>query len=512
MIYRFNEYEMDTGNFQLSRHGRQIDLEPKVFDLLRYLVANRKKLVTRDELFANLWPGQVVSDTSLSNQIKSARKALGDSGQTQSCIKTVRGRGYQFIAPAEEIPEIAEPDKQLQVSPEADARSRGPIVAVLPFQNLSSDPEQDYFCEGISEDITTELSRFSDIQVIARHSAFQFGNADEDVEEIARKLGTDYIVEGSVRRAGNQVRLNAQLIDTANRDHVWADRYDFALQQIFEVQDQIIETVVSTMTGQIRKIEMDRAMARSTENLSAYEHLLRGLYYHKSYWPTREDYAKAHAEFTRAIELDPRLARAHAWSVCSLSGVRDYYTREILEEYLEICKYALRLDPGESEIHRLLGGCYFSLGEFELGKHHIDLGRQLNPNDSHIIAKSSLYYIFLGEFDLSREMVERAMRLNPLHPGWYWLHLGMIDYFNGKYLSAIEQIRKNSEQSAYDLIWLAACYAASGDDERARDTVARAFEIDDRLSIAKYTQWDSFKNSAHLEQVRMHMAAAGVPN
>ena len=228
MIYQFGEFKIDTQNYQLSSNGTAVDIEPKVFDLLSYLVVNRSKLVTRDELFDNIWKGQVVSDTSLSNQIKAARKIIGDSAQAQLCIKTVRGRGYQFVASVVETPDQATPLSLSITENSLGIRSKAPMVAVLPFQNLSSDREQDYFCEGISEDITTELSRFTDIQVIARHSAFQFTSASCDMGDLVQQLGVDYVVEGSVRRAGDQIRINAQLIETSSQNHVWAERYDFA--------------------------------------------------------------------------------------------------------------------------------------------------------------------------------------------------------------------------------------------------------------------------------------------
>ena len=514
MIYQFGEFEIDTRNYQLSNKGKVIDVEPKVFDLLSYLVINRSKLITRDELFANIWKGQVVSDTSLSNQIKAVRKVIGDSGRAQLCIKTIHGRGYQFVASVAEADDQGIASSAPVTENPLDVRSTAPMVAVLPFQNLSSDQEQNYFCEGMSEDITTELSRFADIQVIARHSAFQFMSAAYDIGELVTKLGVDYVVEGSVRRAGNQIRINAQLIETSSQNHVWAERYDFPLEDIFKVQDDIIGTVVSTMTGRIQKIELDRARSRSTENLSAYEHLLRGLSCHKvasSSWPTRDDYARANVEFEKALELDPGLARAHAWRICSLSGVRGCYSKEIFSEYIESCKFALTLDEKEGEIHRLLGGCYFAIGEFSLGQYHIDRATQLSPNDCLIMARSSMYYIFLGEIEKAKNLIERAMLLNPLHPVWYWTYLGVNYYYLEDYKSAIESMRKNTDPSGFDLAWLAVCYTALGEAELAQRAVKKACELDGNASIAKYTQWDVYKDPAKLESLRECMAVAGLP-
>ena len=313
MIYRFEDFELDTGNYELTRKGEKQALEPKVYDLLSYLVSSRKKLITKEELSEHLWPGQIVTEASLSYQIKEARKALGDSGKRQAFIKTVHGRGFQFLSPVSR--EIV-PDSEAEVAETTIKllRNACPTIAVLPFQNLSSDPEQTFFCEGMSEDIITELSRFRDLRVIARYSAFQFDSASENIEELAHKLNADYAIEGSVRKRGNAVRINVLLIDLSSGAHAWGDKFDLGVGEIFAVQDQIVETVVSTIAGQVRKIETEHAIARKTSNYSAYEHLLRGLHHHKAYYPTKDDAHLAHDEFCQAIAIDPKLARGYAWN------------------------------------------------------------------------------------------------------------------------------------------------------------------------------------------------------
>ncbi|MCP4982286.1 MAG: hypothetical protein GY935_17550 [Gammaproteobacteria bacterium] len=235
IIYRFEDFELDTGNFELTRNGEKLTLEPKAYDLLSYLVSNQKKLVTKEELFEYLWPGQIVTEASLSNQVKEARKALGDSGKRQAFIKTVHGRGFQFLSPVsrEIVPgsvgEVATATIKL-------LRNACPTIVVLPFQNLSSDPEQTFFCEGMSEDIITELSRFHDLRVVARYSAFQFDSATENIEELVGKLNADYAIEGSVRKLGNTVRINVLLIDLSSGAHAWGDKFDLGINEIFAVQ------------------------------------------------------------------------------------------------------------------------------------------------------------------------------------------------------------------------------------------------------------------------------------
>ena len=503
-VYRFNDYELDTSRYGLTRNGEAIEVEPKVFDLLRYLIEHHDRMVSREELFEKLWTGQVVSDTSLSNQIKAARKAIGDDGKTQACIKTVHGRGYQFvstIAPDTNVTTI------MQITDDLPPRSKGPVVSVLPFQNLSSDAEQTYFCEGVSEDITTELSRFSGIQVISRHSSFQFGESPYDIDEIRQKIGADFLLEGSVRRSAEQVRLNAQLIEAKSREHVWAERYDFALENIFEIQDEIVETVVSTMTGQIMKIEMDRARSRSTDNLSAYDHLLRGLSYHKTFWATADDFARANFEFNRALELDPGLARARAWRVCSSPGTTD----EDFHAYIDDLNYTLTLDPKESETHRLLGTCYLVLGDYDLSRHHFHQAVKLNPNESDIVARTARFYVFVGELDRAQEMLNRAVRLNPLHQGWYWAVQALIEYVRGDYNSAISSARRNTDQSGYDLAMLAVYYLLAGDEGKASEVSVRAIKADPSISISEMLRWDRFQSIETGKKLERELAEVGIP-
>jgi TolB-like protein len=510
MIYRFDDFELDTGNFELTRNGEELALEPKVYDLLSYLVSSQKKLVTKEELFEYLWPGQIVTEASLSNQIKEARKALGDSGKRQAFIKTVHGRGFQFLSPVSR--EIV-PDSVGEVATATIKllRNACPTIVVLPFQNLSSDPEQTFFCEGMSEDIITELSRFHDLRVVARYSAFQFDGASENIEELVGKLNADYAIEGSVRKLGNTVRINVLLIDLSSGAHAWGDRFDLGFDEIFAVQDHIVETAVSTIAGQVRKIETEHAVARKTRNYSAYEHLLRGLHHHKAFWPNKDDSRLAHDEFCLATAHDPNLARAHAWKVCSLSSVRGEYTRGNLEEYVDLALKALELDDTEDEVQRILAGGYHALGDLDLSEHHGLLSIHLNPNNADSIARNAYRFACLGHIDQAEAMIDRAISINPLHPGWYWLNRGMVAYCAGDYETAIEYISKNPERNGYNQAWLAACQIADNRVDIARETARKAVEFDTNASVTAYTSWDNFRDSDVLTRLQSHMRMAGLP-
>lgn len=510
MIYRFDDFELDTGNFELTRNGEELALEPKVYDLLSYLVCSQKKLVTKEELFEYLWPGQIVTEASLSNQIKEVRKALGDSGKRQAFIKTVHGRGFQFLSPVsrEIVPDSGEDVATATIKL---LRNACPTIVVLPFQNLSNNPEKTFFCEGMSEDIITELSRFHDLRVVARHSAFQFDSATGNIEELVGKLNADYAIEGSVRKLGNTVRINVLLIDLSSGAHAWGDKFDLGIEEIFAAQDQIVETAVSTIAGQVRKIETEHAIARKTSNYSAYEHLLRGLHHHKTFWPSKNDSRMAHDEFSQAVALDPNFARAHAWKMCSLSSVRREYSKDIWEEYLELALKAVELDDTEDEVQRILASCYHALGDLDLSEHHGLLSVHLNPNNADVIARNAYRFACLGHFDQAGAMIDRAISINPLHPGWYWLNRGMVAYCTGGYETAIEYISKNPERSGYNQAWLAACQIADNRVDIARETARKAVELDPNASISTYTSWDNFRDSDMLTRLQSHMRMAGLP-
>lgn len=512
MIYRFGEFELDTKSYQLSKAGSQVAIEPQVFDLLSYLIVNRSRLVSRAEIFDEIWSGRVVSDTSLSNHIKSARKLIGDNGHRQSSIKTVHGRGYQFIAGIEEVINHGSDLTSLTVDNSTESsKNTGPLVMVLPFQNLSSDPEQQYFAEGMSEDITTELSRFTDIQVISRHTAFQFSSESADFNKFVGDLPIDYLVEGSVRRTQDQVRINAQLIDANTRNHIWAEKFDRPIDQVLSIQDEITETVVSTISGQIRKIETDRAHSRGTENLRAYDHLLRGLSYHKNGYASYHNYVKAFEEFTQAINLDPRFARARAWILCTKASMWELKSEQLIHESLEEAKQVLKLDDRESETHRILASFYLYLRNYQLSGHHFQEAIRLSPNDAHIAVKIGRYYAYTDQYDEAITAVERAMRLNPLHPGWYWMELGIVYYSMGEYQKSIDAYNKNWDMEAYDYALIAASYMALKKVEEAMVVARKAIEMEPKSSANIFTQFETYQDLCKHQLLCDRMIAAGIP-
>jgi TolB-like protein/DNA-binding winged helix-turn-helix (wHTH) protein len=330
MRLAFGDFVLDSGRRELSRSSEPVGLEPQVFDLLLYLLENRERVVTKDDLIAAVWRGRIVSDSTLTTRINAARKAVGDSGGRQALIKTYARKGIRFVGevqvdhPAtggaglsgpERIPvPRVETDSSLSVAEGPGSLldwGGKPSVIVLPFNNLSGDPEQQYFSDGISEDIITALSKCRSLVVIARNSSFAFRSADPDVRHIGLTLGAEYLVEGSVRKMGQRVRITAQLVATEGGRHIWAERYDRDLQELFKLQDEITTTIAARIEPEIGAAERLRVQRKTVPLLHAWDFFRLGTkHFYKS---TPADNLEAQRLFRRAIELDPGLAEAHGY-------------------------------------------------------------------------------------------------------------------------------------------------------------------------------------------------------
>jgi TolB-like protein/Tfp pilus assembly protein PilF len=511
MIYKFDNFELDTKNFSVSKLEEPVPLEPQVFDLLSYLVANSQRVISRDELFDNVWSGKIISDTTLSGHIKSVRKALGDSGQSQLFIKTIHGRGYQFTASVTLADDNNNGPQKIRGMDSECYIIKGPLVAVLPFSNMSNDPDQQFFAEGMSEDITTELSRFSDIQVVSSHSTFQLKDAATATEFFREKSNMNYIVEGKVRRSNQRIRINVQLIDASTRHTIWAEKYDRASEHIFQIQDEIVEIIVSTLSGQIQKVEMARASTRASTNLRAYDHLLRGLSLHKNGYTSKNNFSIASQEFSKAIELDPDFARARAWLICSTQNMWELMTNERIAQALKDAKYALSLDGSESEIHRILGAIYLWARNYKLSGYHYGEARRLSPNDAHIAVKMGRYLAFTNQLDEALSLVRHAMFLNPLHPGWYFQELGVVYYSMDKFDTAIVAFERNWELGPYDLAFIAACQVANNQLAEAKENCARALELEPNSSVKLFTQFETYHDINKSQLLSERMIEAGFP-
>ena len=320
MIYLFEDYSFDTARRELRRGANLVAIEPQVFDLLQLFIRERTRVVSKDDLIDKVWNGRIVSESTLTSRITAARHAVGDSGEKQRLIRTVPRKGHRFVGEVREherspdectarpAASVAPLDQVGQPRPALTLPNR-PSIAVLPFNNMSGDPEQEYFADGMVEEIITALSRVRWLFVIARNSSFTYKGRAADVKQVGRELGVRYVLEGGVRKAVRRVRITAQLIDASTGAHLWADRFEGTLKDIFDLQDQVTASVVGAIAPKLEQAEIVRAKNKPTESLDAYDYYLRGIA------TVHQLNSKANDEalrlFYAAIDLDPDFAPAY---------------------------------------------------------------------------------------------------------------------------------------------------------------------------------------------------------
>ena len=386
-------------------------------------------------------------------------------------------------------------------------------IAVLPFDNMSGEPDQDFFADGITEDIITELSRFRDLFVISRNSSFKFKGKAVDVLQFAHDLGVQYVVEGSVRKAGKRVRITVQLIDAATDRHIWAERYDRDLEDIFAIQDEVTTAIVATLPGRIEAAARDRASRMTTENMAAYECVLTGkVLHHRS---NREDNARAQRLLDRAIELDPAYAHAHAWRACVLGQTWTYNWCQdrdsLLDTVLAELRTALALDDNDSDVHRILAAVNLVQDHHDQCVYHQRRALSLNPNDDLVVVQEGEVLTWLGRPEEGIEWIKKAMRLNPYHPERFWNHLGRACFVARRYGEAVDALKCVTTPDPAQHALLAACHARLGDAAAAaahrREVLTQlpAFAIEEHLATTHYKRADD------REHHRQSLLQAGFP-
>jgi adenylate cyclase len=385
-----------------------------------------------------------------------------------------------------------------------------PSIAVLPFTNMSGDPEQQYFGDGVVEDIITELSRFRSLFVIARNSSFAFRGKAIDIGEIARRLGVQFVVEGSIRRAGNRVRITAQLIDATTGTHLWAERYDRELEDIFAVQDEVVCTVVATVAGRVEAAGAVLAKRRPPESLIAYDYVLRGL--EQLNLVGEEHNAAARRLFEKAVELDPQYAAGHAYLALAIY-VQWQTTRAPgeLDRALASARQALALDENDSRCHRVLSGIYMHQRQYDRAEFHSDRSIALNPNDALTAMYRAGLLRHLGRAAEGVDWARKAMRLNPYHPNWYWDQLAKLLHSAGCYAEALDAYSRIAERPSFYHAYVAACHAELGRMEEARKHTALALEARPDFSVATWGKKLPYKNEADLQRFLDGMRKAGLP-
>jgi len=515
MIYRFGAFTIDPAIYELCQHGEPVPIEPQVFNVLLHLVRHRDQIVSRDELIAAVWDGRAVSDTTLSSRIFAVRRAVGDTGEAQDVIRTISRRGFRFVADvacegedgiSEAAGEGSRPDPAGGASPSPAIASdepvpalRGdthpktvmPVLAVLPFKIASAGLDE-YFCDGLTEDIISNLTHFSELRVIASGSSFHFKTRDVPLFDIAERLGADYIVDGSVRREGERLRVAVQLIEAVTGVSLWADRYDRPMGDIFAVQDAVTHMIAASLGVKMQTTALTRALRKRPSELDAYDCLLHA----RRYTATLDEgmHAEARDLLEKAIELDPNYAEAHALlaNVYLAEHRFDANPRpDPIGRALDMALKATQLDPQSAYAH-----CWLAIVHFfrkDIGKFEAEAARalDLNPTDPEILAEVGHYLSFMGEFERGIELSRRAQALNPLHPGWYHFSFALLHFRERRYEETLVDMQRISMPDFYWSHMLKA--AALGQLERkdAPESVAAMKQVKPGVSpTGEMNKWN----------------------
>ena len=520
----FSNHVLDTDRRELRRGSTPIAVEPQVFDLLIYLVQNRDRVVSKDDLIASVWHGRIVSDSTLTSRINAARKALGDSGEEQKLIRTIARKGLRFVGAVRTQSNDAERTNAAEaLSDEIHEQPRAalplpdrPAIAVLPFVNMSDDAQQEYFSDGISEDIITALSKLRWFFVIARNSSFIYKNKPVHMKQVAEELGVGYVLEGSVRKVGDHVRITAQLNDVATGSHVWAERYDRCLADVFAVQDDITEAIVAAIEPQLYAAENFRAQRKPPNSMDAWDLVMRAL---SHYWRvTRQDNVVAQALLEKATAIDPNygqalgvLAASHTFS--AHMGWEDSQTAVLTAERAAL--KAIMADSEDPWAHYALGHVYLFTRRFDDSLAEFNLALQLNPNFSLAQGYHGLALAYCGRWQEAGVAAQRALRLSPRDPfsAVYYGIAGYAHFVGRNYEEAMRLARDGIRQRA-DFVGahrvLTAAAGMAGKNDVAKTALGELRRSQPNISLSWISNEMPIKQDAEREHYLEGFRRAGL--
>jgi TolB-like protein len=507
MQFLFDNHILDIHRRELHRGSTRVPVEPQVFDLLIYLLQNRDRVVSKDDLIASVWGGRIVSDATLASRINAARKAVADNGEQQRLIRTVVRRGIRFVGAvrvrsAADEPVEAAPAGAQQPVQAAQPRSDQPAIAVLPFVNMSGEQAQEYFSDGISEDIITALSRVRWFLVVARNSSFVYKGRAVPVKWIAEELGVGYLVEGSVRRSGDCVRITAQLSDVATGSQLWGERYDRSLADVFAVQDEITESIVAAIEPQVYAAENFHALRKAPHSLRAWDLVMRAL---SHFWRvTRDDNRTAQGLLDEAIAIEPDYAQALAVLAVSRSAGAHFGWEDpaiAIPAAERAALAAVRADGDDPWAHFAVAAATLRAERFDDALSAFELALRLNPSFAMAHGYYGLVLSCVGRWQEGAAAARRALRLSPRDPfsAVYSAIAAYAEFAGGNYEEAIRLARESVRQrpdfpAGYRP--LAAAAAMTGDMDLARAAVEAMRRVQPNVSLAWMAKYVLIKDEA----------------
>ncbi|RWF74441.1 MAG: adenylate/guanylate cyclase domain-containing protein [Mesorhizobium sp.] len=436
--------------------------------------------------------------TQIADRLEIAMEDLGEK-TLKNISRPVRLYRIGFDSPV--LPEV-----------EAKRSISKPSIVVLPFNNMSGDPEQEFFADGLTEDIITELSRHHELFVISRNSSFVYKNRAVNVREVAEKLDVQYLVEGSVRKIGDRVRVTVQLIDTANDAHIWADKYDRKLDDIFAIQDEVTAAIAATLPGRVEAAQRDQLARAKPANMAAYECVLAAkVLHHRS---TIADNERAQTLIGRAVALDPDYAHAHAWRACILgqAWVHNWCEERdgVWNDIMAALDRALALDDNDADVHRILAAVNVNNNELTTARYHQERALALNPNYDLVVVQQGELLTWLGRPEEGIEWIRKAMQLNPHHPERFWSHLGKAHFAARQYGDAIEAFMHLSTMDSVQHAFAAACYGWLGDEIAAAAHLGKIRTLDPQFDLDSFIATLHFAQESDVQHVREGLLKAGI--
>jgi len=517
--YYFEDHTLDTDRRELRRGADLIPLAPQVFDLLQYLIRNRDRVVSKDDIISAIWNGRIVSDAALTTRLNAARTVVGDTGEKQHLIKTLPRKGFRFVGTVHEDQgqPIATAQGNAGMPPMASAPRLS--IVVLPFANIGGDREQDYFIDGVTESLTTDLSRINGAFVIAHSTAFTFKGKAVDVTKLGRELNVRYVLEGSVQRGGNRLRVNVQLIDAETGAHLWADRFDKPVADLFDMQDEIVSRLANTLHAQLTVQEARRSERSPRPNSMDLYFQGRALLY-KGWTP---DYmAQASEMFERALALDPDNIDAMLWTagidlIVGTSSISDERARRVAAAEATLFK-VLSLAPNHAWGHLVRGVLLVVTNRAAEGIHAFERALALDGNLAEAHAQIGWTKYFMGRSAETEAHINEAFRLSPRDIFAYrWLMMiGFAKLHLNADAEAVDWFRRSIEanRNSFTHFGLAAALALLGARDEAKAAAKAGLAIMPGFTIRRFREGALTDNPTFLakrERIYQGLRMAGVP-
>jgi TolB-like protein len=535
--YLFEEYAFDTDLRELHRGAHMVSVAPQVFDLLDYLIRNRERVVSKDDLINTVWNGRVVSDAALTTRLNVARSAIGDSGEKQRLIKTLQRKGFRFVGTVQEVQRPAEaaltadsgeqsfqgiagPDRSDAVTVTMSIPAPRLSIVVLPFANFGGDPEQGYFVDGVTESLTTDLSRISGSFVIGRHTAFTYRGKATDLKKIGRELNVRYVLEGSVQRGGNRLRVNAQLVDAETGNHLWAERFEKPVADLFDMQDEIVSRLANTLNAELIEVEARRAgLSTHPDAMDLY---FQGWAYENN-GTTAEYMTQAQAFFDRALALDPGniealVGSARVKAAIGANLITDDWKAHFVAAEAASTR-ALSIAPNHARAHSVLGLVQSFTNRAVQGIAECERALALDHNLADAHAFIGLAKFFLGRSEETETHIREALRLSPRDTNAYrwFMFVGLAKLFLGADVEAVAWLRRSIEANRNHPVphwYLAAALSLLGSPDEARAAAQAGLVLNPTFTLRRYQSRKASDHPAYLagrERTCEGMRMAGVP-